>query len=151
MMYNQIPGTEAAAFKPRKPIVVLRQIGNLVYTSGHGPEDQITGKPIYAGRIGRDLTPEEGHAAARECGVILLGALRDHFGSLDRVKSLVKDTALINVDGDFCDLDYVTDGFSDLMADVLDERGKHVRTVMGTHNMPNGNIPVEIELIAEIE
>ena len=46
MMYNQIPGTEAAAFKPRKPIVVLRQIGNLVYTSGHGPEDQITGKPI---------------------------------------------------------------------------------------------------------
>ena len=43
------------------------------------------------------------------------------------------------------------DGFSDLMADVLDERGKHVRTIMGTHNMPNGNIPVEIELIAEIE
>ena len=93
----------------------------------------------------------KGVVAARECGVILLGALRDHFGSLDRVKSLVKATALINVDGDFCDLDHVMDGFSDLMADVLDERGKHVRTVMGTHNMPNGNIPVEIELIAEIE
>ncbi len=137
-------------YKKRKPIFVLRQVGNLLYTSGHGPEDQLTGKPIYAGRIGRDLTPEEGYAAARECGIILLGALRDYLGSLDRVKTIVKATALVNVDGDFCDLDGVMDGFSDLMVDVLEERGYHARTVMGTHNMPNGNIPVEIEMIVEI-
>ena len=140
----------AVHYKKRKPIVVLKQVGNLLYTSGHGPEDQLTGKPIYAGRIGSDLTPEEGYAAARECGIILLGALRDALGSLDRVKTIVKATALVNVDGDFCDLDSVMDGFSDLMADVLEERGYHARTVMGTHNMPNGNIPVEIEMIAEI-
>lgn len=137
-------------YKKRKPIFVLRQVGNLLYTSGHGPENQLTGKPIYEGRIGRDLTPEEGYAAARECGIILLGALRDYLGSLDRVKTIVKATALVNVDGDFCDLDGVMDGFSDLMVDVLEERGYHARTVMGTHNMPNGNIPVEIELIVEI-
>lgn len=144
-------GKESAVqYKKRKPIYVLRQIGNLLYTSGHGPEDQLTGKPIYAGRVGKELTPEEGYAAARECGIILLGALKDYLGSLDRVKSIVKATALVNVDGDFCDVDGVMDGFSDLMVEVFDERGYHARTVMGTHNMPNGNIPVEIEMIAEI-
>lgn len=144
-------GTEPVVqYKKRKPVVVLKQIGSLLYTSGHGPENQLTGEPIYAGRIGSDLMPEEGYVAARECGIILLGALRDYLGSLDRVKTIVKATALINVDGDFCDLDSVMDGFSDLMVEVLDERGYHARTAMGTHNMPNRNIPVEIEMIAEI-
>ncbi len=137
-------------YQKRKPVVVLKQVGNLLYTSGHGPEDQITGKPVYAGRIGKDLTPEEGYLAARECGRILLGALQDYLGTLDRVKSLVKVTALVNVEGRDQDLDGIMDGFSDLMMDVLKERGYHVRTVMGTHNMPNGNIPVEVEMIVEI-
>lgn len=144
-------GTEPIIqYRKRKPITAVKQVGNLLYTSGHGPEDQITGIPIYVGRIGKDLTPEEGYLAARECGIILLGALKDYLGSLDRIKSIVKATALINVDGSFCDLDNVMDGFSDLMTEVLDERGYHTRTIMGTHNMPNKNIPVEIELIAEI-
>lgn len=149
---NHVPTADGCVvrYPKRKPIVAVKQVGKLLYTSGHGPEDQLTGKPIYAGRIGKDLTPEEGYAAARECGIILLGALRDCLGSLDRVKGIVKATALVNVDGDFCDLDCVMDGFSDLMVDVLDERGYHARTIMGTHNMPNGNIPVEIEMIAEI-
>ena len=138
-------------FPKRKPIVVLRRVGILLYTSGHGPEDQITGKPIFAGRIGKDLTLEEGYAAARECGIILIGALRDYLGNLDKVKSIVKCTALINVAEGFSQLDEVGDGFSDLMTEVFDERGYHARTLMGTHNLPNGNIPIEIELIAEVE
>ena len=138
-------------FPKRKALVAVRQVGHMVYTSGHGPEDQLTGRPLYAGRIGRDLTPEEGARAARECVIILLGALRDKLGSLDRVRQLVKATALINVDNGFCDLDFVMDGFSDLMLEVFRERGYHARTLMGTHNLPNGNIPIEIELIAEID
>lgn len=147
---NRFPHQPAPVFAPRKPIVAVRPFGKLLYTSGHGPEDQRTGKPLYAGRIGRELTQEQGYLAARECGVILLGALRDYLGSLDRIKGIVKATALINVEGSGCDLDAVMDGFSDLMAQVLDERGYHTRTVMGTHNLPNGNIPIEIEMIAEI-
>lgn len=137
-------------YRYRKPVVAVYRTGNLLFTAGHGPEDQLTGIPIYRGRIGADLTPEEGYLAARECGVILLGALKDYLGSLDQVKSIVKATALVNVDGDFCQLDEVMDGFSDLMVEVFDERGYHARTVMGSHNMPNHNIPVEIEMIAEV-
>ncbi len=152
---NRFPpeGADAAMvrFCKRKGIVAVRRVGNLLYTSGHGPEDQITGKPLYAGRIGRELTAQEGYQAARECGIILLGALRDVLGNLDRVKGIVKATALVNVEDGFCDLDGVMDGFSDLMVSVLDERGYHTRTIMGTHNLPNGNIPIEIEMIAEIE
>lgn len=137
-------------YKKRKPVVVLKQIGNLLYTSGHGPEDQVTGKPLFAGRIGADLTTEQGYAAARECALILLGGMQDYLGNLERIKTLVKATALVNVAENFHDLDSVMNGFSDLMAEVLEERGYHTRTIMGTHNLPNGNIPIEIELIAEI-
>lgn len=134
----------------KKKIAAIRQEGNLLYSSGHGPENQLTGVPIYKGRIGKDLTLEEGYLAARECGIILLGAMRDYLGSLDKVKSIVKATALVNTADDFCQIDEVVDGFSDLMTEVFQERGYHARTVMGTHNMPNNNIPVEIELIAEL-
>ncbi len=137
-------------YKKRKPIVTMRQIGNVLYTSGHGPEDQLTGKPIFQGRIGTDLSFEEGYRAARECGIILLGALRDYLGDLDRIKNIVKATALINTAEGFNDLDGVMNGFSDLMVSVLDDRGYHARTIMGTHNLPNGNIPIEIEIIVEL-
>jgi enamine deaminase RidA (YjgF/YER057c/UK114 family) len=128
----------------------MRRVENLLFVSGHGPEDQITGKPIYQGRVGSDLTPEEGYRAAGECAVILLGALRDNLGDLNRVERIVKAFALVNCAEGFSDVDKVMDGFSDTVADVLEERGVHARTVVGTHNMPNGNIPVEIELIVAV-
>lgn len=134
----------------KRKIAAIRQEGNLLYSSGHGPENQLTGVPIYKGRVGQDLTLEEGYLAARECGIILLGAMRDYLGSLDKIKSIVKATALVNTADGFYQIDEVVDGFSDLMTEVFQERGCHVRTVMGSHNMPNHNIPVEIELIAEL-
>ena len=86
-------------YKKKRGIVLLRQTDDLIFVSGHGPEDQITGKALFSGRVGEDLTPEEGYA----------------------------------------------------IADVLEERGYHTRTVMGTRNLPNHNIPVEIEVIVEVE
>ena len=123
-------------YKTKRGIILMRRKEHLLYISGHGPENQITGKPIYSGRIGKELNREEGYLAARECGIIILGA--------------VKAFGMVNCDGDFQDLDGVMDGFSDLMTEVLEERGYHARTVMGTHNLPNGNIPVEIETIIAV-
>ncbi|RHP35679.1 RidA family protein [Lachnotalea sp. AF33-28] len=137
-------------FKQKRGIILLRQVDNLIFVSGHGPEDQITGKPLYQGRVGAELSLEEGYAAARECAVILLGALKDYLGSLDRLEGIVKAFGLVNCAEGFTDVDQVMDGFSDTVADVLEERGYHARTGMGTHNLPNGNIPVEIEVIAAV-
>ena len=138
-------------YKPKRGIVLLRRIGNLIYISGHGPEDQITGKPLFTGRVGADVSLEEGYNAARECAIIILGAMKDTLGSLDRIKRVVRVFGLVNCDNGFSDVDKVLDGFSDTMADVLEERGYHVRTVMGTHNLPNGNITCEVEAIFEVE
>lgn len=131
-------------------IVLLRREGQYIYISGHGPEDQVTGKPLFSGRIGKDLTPDEGRQAARECAIIILGALKDTLGTLDRVERFVKVFALVNCAEGFTDVDGVMDGFSDTLADVLEERGYHARTVMGTHNLPNGNIPCEVEAIIKV-
>jgi len=137
-------------YKKKRGIVLLRQTDDLIFVSGHGPEDQITGKALFSGRVGEDLTPEEGYAAARECAIIM-GALKDTLGSLDKVKRIVKAFGLVNCGEGFTDVEKVFDGFSDTIADVLEERGYHTRTVMGTRNLPNHNIPVEIEVIVEVE
>lgn len=137
-------------YKKKRGIVLLREVDNLIFVSGHGPEDQITGEPLFRGRIGKELTPEEGYAAARECGIIILGALKDTLGSLDRVERVVKAFGLVNCGEGFHDVEHVMDGFSDVIADVLEERGYHARTAMGTHNLPNNNIPVEIEVIVSV-
>lgn len=138
------------AYKKKRGIILFRQVDNLIFISGHGPEDQITDEPLYKGRIGKDLTPEEGYAAARECGIIILGALKDILGSLDRVECIVKAFGLVNCAEGFNDIEHVMDGFSDVMTEVLEERGYHARTAMGTHNLPNHNIPVEVETIIKI-
>lgn len=138
------------SYKKKRGIILYRQVDDLLFISGHGPEDQITDEPLYKGRIGKDLTPEEGYAAARECGIIILGALKDILGSLDRVECVVKAFGLVNCAEGFNDIEQIMDGFSDVMAEVLEERGYHARTAMGTHNLPNHNIPVEVETIVKI-
>lgn len=138
-------------YKKKRGIILQRRVGNLIYISGHGPEDALTDEPIYKGRVGKELTPEEGYLAARECAIIILGALQDILGNLDKIKNFVRVFGLVNCDNEFSDVDKVMDGFSDTIADVLEERGYHVRTVMGTHNMPNNNIPCEVEVIVAVE
>jgi enamine deaminase RidA (YjgF/YER057c/UK114 family) len=142
---------KAFNYSKKRGIILLRQTGNLIFVSGHGPEDQITDEPLFKGRIGSDLTPEEGYAAARACAVIILGALRDYLGSLDRIDHMVKAFGLVNCAEGFNDIDYVMNGFSDCIMEALEERGYHARTTMGTRNLPNGNIPVEIEVIVAVK
>ena len=134
----------------RKGILVLRRVGDLLYLSGHGPEHQVTGKPFYTGRLGETITLEQGYSAARICGIILLSALEEYLGTLDKVDYVVKAFGLVSSAPDFYDQEKVMDGFSDLIVEVLGDRGLHARSAMGTSNLPAGNIPVEVEIIVKV-
>lgn len=131
-----------------KALVAVQRHGNLLYTSGHGPERE-DGTPIWTGKVGRDLTLEEGYQAARECGIILLGELKHYLGDLERVDAIVKVLGLVASAEDFYQQPQVMNGFSDLMVDVFGERGRHARSAMGTYVLPK-NIPVEVEMIVRI-
>jgi len=138
------------AYAKKKGLVLLRRAGDLIFMSGHGPEHPLTNEPLYKGRIGEELTFEQGYDAAKQCALIILGALRDSLGSLDRVERMVKVFAFVNCGRGFNDIEGVMDGFSDTVAAALEERGYHARTVMGTRNLPNQNIPVEVEVIVAV-
>jgi enamine deaminase RidA (YjgF/YER057c/UK114 family) len=123
--------------------------GNLLYLSGHGP--MRGGKPLATGKVGRDLTVEQGYQAAREVGLCLLATARAALGDLDRVRRIVKVLGMVNCADDFGDQPKVVNGFSDLMVEVFGEAiGKHARSAVGMAGLPMG-IPVEIEMILEVE
>lgn len=134
-------------FQKYKPLIPIREAGGIVYVSGHGPEDINTYEPLCRGRIGEELTPEEGYQAAAECAKTLLRAVQERYGSLDCIRHMVRALALVNCGRDFENPEKVAEGFSDTCMEILQERGRHARTVMGTRNMPNHNIPVEVEMI----
>lgn len=136
--------------RKRRGNIVLRQCGDLLFIGGHGPEDEVTGEPFYTGRLGAGLTVGDGYKAARICGEILLSAMQEYLGDLDKVDYLVKAFGLVSSTPDFYEQPAVMDGFSDMMVQVFGDRGLHARSAMGTSNLP-GNIPVEIELIVKIK
>jgi enamine deaminase RidA (YjgF/YER057c/UK114 family) len=124
--------------------------GNLLYLSGHGPV-RTGGTFSVTGKVGRDLTVEQGYAAAREVGLNLLATTRAALGSLDRVKRVVKVLGMVHAADGFGDHPKVINGFSDLMVEVFGEAiGKHARSAVGMAGLPLG-IPVEIEMILEVE
>ncbi|HXH82299.1 MAG TPA: RidA family protein [Candidatus Tectomicrobia bacterium] len=126
------------------------RVGNLLFVSGHGPI-RTDGKPSTTGKLGRDLTVEQGYAAAREVGLSLLATTRAALGSLDRVKRVVKVLGMVRSAEGFGDQPKVINGFSDLMVEVFGEAiGKHARSAVGMAELPMG-IPVEIEMVLEVE
>lgn len=127
---------------------LMVRTGNLGYLSGHGPF--LDDGSLMKGRLGEDLTLEEGQKVARQVGLNLLATLKNELGSLDRVSRLVKSLALVNCTNDFFDHPAVVNDFSELFAEVFgEETGIGARSAMGTNSLP-GNIPVEIEIIVEI-
>lgn len=122
--------------------------GNLLFLSGKGPSDQI-GKYI-TGKLGSNLTIEEGYAAARLTAINQLAVLKKELGELSKIKRIVKVLGLVNSSPDFYDQPKVMNGFSDLMLLALGEKGKHARSAIGTNTLPF-NMAVEVELIVEIE
>src|ERR671919_2064919 len=124
--------------------------GNLLYLAGHGPL-RPHGTFTYTGKVGRELTVEQGYQASREVGLNLLATTRAALGSLDRVKRVVKVLGMVNSAEGFGDQPKVINGFSDLMVDVFGEEiGKHARSAVGMAGLPVG-IPVQIEMVLEVE
>ncbi len=121
--------------------------GNLVFLSGKGPSDS-QGKYI-TGKLGADLSIEQGYAAARLTAINQLAVLKKELGDLSKIKRIVKVLGLVNSASDFYDQPKVMNGFSDLMVLALGEKGKHARSAIGTNTLPF-NMAVEVELIVEV-
>lgn len=107
-------------------------------------------KTLYTGRVGADMTLEEGKIAARQVGLAILATLKDQLGSLDQVKRVIKTLGMVNSTPDFKDHPAVINGCSELFAEVWgSENGIGARSAVGMGSLP-GNIPVEIEVIFEL-
>jgi len=136
------------AVTPVANYVPAVRTGNLVFLSGHGPfkEDG----SLITGKVGVDLTVEQGYQAARRVAIGLLGSLKAAIGDLDKVRQMVKLLGLVNCGPDFTDQPKVINGASDLLVEVFGDKGKHARSAVGTNALPV-NIAVEIEMIVEVE
>ncbi|HCL05088.1 MAG TPA: hypothetical protein DHW64_03590 [Chitinophagaceae bacterium] len=136
---------------PSSPVanyVKYVRTGNLIFLSGHGPS-KADGSYI-TGKLGRDLSIEEGYAAAKQTGISLLSTLKNAVGDLSKVKRIVKVLGMVNGTDSFTDQPKVINGFSDLMVAVFGDKGKHARSAVGMASLPM-NMAVEIEMIVEVE
>lgn len=130
---------------PAANYVRFQTTGNLLFISGTGP-----GSEHPTGKIGGDLTVEQGYDAARACGLQILATAQEALGSLDRITRTVKVLGMVNADSLFQKHPQVINGCSDLLVDVLGDKGKHTRSAVGFGSLP-GQISVEIEATFEFE
>jgi enamine deaminase RidA (YjgF/YER057c/UK114 family) len=138
--------TLPAVAKPAAAYVPFVQTGNLVFLSGHIARKE--GAP-WVGQFGKNITTEEGRAAARAVAIELMGTLHAAVGDLNKVKRIVKLMSLVNSTGSFTEQHMVTNGASELFGEVFGAKGAHARSAFGVAQIPMGAC-VEIELIAEI-
>lgn len=135
---------------PSAPVanyVNITQADHLLFLAGKGPS-----KPdgtYVTGKVGRDLSVEEGYQAARLVGIAQLSVLKDYLGDLNKVKRILKVKGMVNATEDFTEQPEVINGYSDLMVQVFGEKGKHARAAVGMGSLPR-NIAVEVEMIVEI-
>ena len=133
-----------AAPKPVANYVTSLRVGEILYVSGHGPAAREGVKTT--GKVGKDLTQEEGYIAARQTGLGILATVRQALGSLDHVERVVKLLGLVNAAPDFQDHPKVINGCSDLFVEVFGDAGRGTRSAIGAGSLP-GNIATEVEAI----
>ena len=119
----------------------------LVYTAGHVARRPDGG--LVVGKLGADLSIEEGYEAARYTALNLLGSLKEQIGDLDRVSRVVKLLCMVNCSPDFGDQPAVANGASDFLVEVFGDKGRHARSAVGMAALPN-NVCIEIEMIVEV-
>ncbi|TNO97096.1 RidA family protein [Bacillus sp. CD3-1a] len=119
------------------------RVGNLLFTAGQGVDE-------YHGKLGKDISIDEGYKAARQSMLNLLSVVRNELGDLNKVKRIVKILGFVNSTEDFINQPKVMNGASDVLVDIFGEKGKHVRSAVGMAQLPN-NTTIEIEMVLEIE
>lgn len=124
------------------------RVGNLLFLAGKGPSRPEGG--YVTGKVGVDLTVEQGYEAARLTGIAQLAVLKAELGDLKKVKRIVKVLGMVNCAPDFANQPEVINGYSDLMVQVFGDRGKHARSAVGMIALPR-HIAVEVEMIVEVE
>ncbi len=134
--------TAAAAYIP-----AVRE-GNLLFTAGQIPF--INGEVKYAGKIGKDLTLEEGYEAAKICALNCLSVIKNEIGDLDKVKKIIKVNGYINSSSDFTRQHLVLNGASELLQKIFSDSGKHARSAIGVNTLPL-NAAVEVEMIVALK
>ena len=141
-----IPGEPIANYVPT---VRFSETKNsiLVYVSGTGPRKENGG--YLTGRLGDDMTIEEGYNAAKLTGINILASLKKEIGDLNKIKRFVKVIGMVNSTADFYQQPAVINGFSDFIVEVFGDRGKHARSAVGMVSLPS-NIAVEIEVVVEV-
>ncbi len=124
------------------------RVGNLLYLSGKGPTKP-DGTNI-TGKVGKDLTIEQGYEAAKLCAINHIAVLKAELGDLTKVKRIVKVLGMVNCTNDFKDQPKVINGYSDFMVAIFGDKGKHARSAVGMNALPF-DIAVEVEVIVEVE
>lgn len=137
-----IPMKAAGTYEP------AIRVGNLVFVSGVGPRKD--GALVYKGKVGRDLSMEEGYEAAKLCAVNSLGNIKAIVGDLDQVERIVKVLGFVNAPDGFEKSPLVINGFSDLLVELWGERGRHARSAIGVAALPS-NISVEVEMVVQLK
>ncbi|HEV3475015.1 MAG TPA: RidA family protein [Actinomycetota bacterium] len=136
---------------PAKPVASYVPVvvsNGFAFVAGQVPLED--GKPLATGRLGEEISIEDGAGLARRCGLQALSALRAELGSLDRIRRIAKVTVFVASAEGFSDQPKVANGASDLFAEVFGDAGRHARAAVGAAVLPLG-APVEVELIAEVE
>lgn len=150
-VYEKLKALDITLTAPAAPVaayVMYVQSGNLVFLSGHIARKD-DGSP-WVGQLGKNISTEEGKAAARSVAVALLGTLQEAVGGdLTRVRRIVKLTSLVNSTSDFTEHHLVTNGASELLGEVFGDAGKHARAAFGVAQIPLGCC-VEIDLVVEV-
>ena len=144
---KQMGVTIPEVVKPLAAYIPATQIGNLVMTSGQVPISN--GTVMYSGKIGKDLTLEEGMKAAKLCALNCLSAIRSVIGSLNKIKRVVKLTVFVSSADGFTAQPKVANGASEFIGEVFGDAGKHVRSAVGVSELPL-NSAVEIEMVVEV-
>ncbi|CAK4678102.1 unnamed protein product [Aphanomyces euteiches] len=139
-----LPGVAAPKGNYRNSV----RSGNMIFTAGHLP--QPAGGDLVKGKIGDDLTIDQGYEAAQHCALALCATLKHELGDLDKVKRIVKVVGFVNCVDGFTAQPQVINGASDTLGKIFGERGVHSRSAVGTNALPLG-VAVEVECIVEVE